>query len=263
MRRGMTQKDLAGDEITRNMLSKIENGAAYPSISSLLYLAERLEVSPAYFFDESEKTQSEIESMLCSYYNEGEYEKCITVGSALPATESGNILAQCYLNLAVSDFMKMKFKSARESLLLAKEQCESAADITDTVYNIVMCLLKLHDVAFDMGVDEISSETLPSYRAMTDNFYLFLLSNATSLENGTELSKNSLYGLHISARAEISAENYENAVEILKLASKKISDETPPALAYMIYDDLEGAALKTGNYKEAYEASTMKNNIEK
>lgn len=259
----MTQKDLAGDEITRNMLSRIENGAAYPSIGSLLYLSERLEVSPAYFFDESEKTQSEIESMLCSYYNEGEYEKCITAGSALPASESGNILAQCYLNIAVSDFMKMKYKSARESLLLAKEQCESAADITDTVYNIVMCLLKLHDVAFDMGVDEVSSETLPSYEAMASNFYMFLLSNADSLVNEDELSKNSLYGLHISARAEIAAGNFGNAVDILKIATKRVSAKTPPALAFMIYDDLESAALKTDNYKEAYEAARLKNTIAK
>ncbi len=262
-RRGMTQKELAGGEITRNMLSRIENGAAYPSISSLLYLAERLEVSPAYFFDESEKTQSEIESMLCSYYNEGEYEKCITAGTALPASESGNILAQCYLNIAVSDFMNMKFRSAREALLLAKEQCESAADITDTVYNIVMCLLNLHDVGFDLGVDEVSSATLPSYNAMASNFYMFLLSNADSCEDEDELSKNSLYGLHISARAEISAGNYKGAADILKIARSKISDKTPKALAFMIYDDLENVSLRTDDYREAYEAARLKGSIEK
>ena len=80
LQRGMTQRELAGEEITRNMLSRIENGAALPSIGSLLYLAERLEVSPAYFFDDSEKPQSEVESTLCSLYNEGEYEKCISAG---------------------------------------------------------------------------------------------------------------------------------------------------------------------------------------
>lgn len=263
IQRGMTQKELAGDEITRNMLSRIENGAAYPSISSLIYLADRLEVSPAYFFDESEKPQNEMESMLCSFYNEGEYEKCITAGSALPSTESGNILAQCYLNIAVSDFMQMKYKSARESLLLAKEQCESAADITDTVYNIVMCLLKFHDVAFDLGVDVLSSDTLPSYKAMASNFYMFLLSNADSCEDETELMKSSLYGLHISARSEISAGHYSVALDILKLAAARITEATPPALAYMIYEDLESAALKTENYKVAYESAHLKNSVSK
>ena len=47
MAAGLTQKELAGDRITRNMLSLIESGNASPSVSTLLYLAERLEVSPA------------------------------------------------------------------------------------------------------------------------------------------------------------------------------------------------------------------------
>ena len=35
----MTQAELAGDGITRNMLSKIENGTALPSLTTLLYFA--------------------------------------------------------------------------------------------------------------------------------------------------------------------------------------------------------------------------------
>lgn len=32
----MTQSQLAGDEITRNMLSRIENGAALPSLGTVM-----------------------------------------------------------------------------------------------------------------------------------------------------------------------------------------------------------------------------------
>ena len=52
LRRGMTQKELSGDRITRNMLSLIESGSASPSVSTLLYLAERLEVKNADLVDE-------------------------------------------------------------------------------------------------------------------------------------------------------------------------------------------------------------------
>ena len=45
--RGMSQKALAGEQITRNMLSQIENGQATPSMKTLQYLAERLDVSPS------------------------------------------------------------------------------------------------------------------------------------------------------------------------------------------------------------------------
>ena len=44
----MTQRELAGGEITRNMLSRIENGAAQPSMSTVRYIAERLNVSPGF-----------------------------------------------------------------------------------------------------------------------------------------------------------------------------------------------------------------------
>ena len=39
---GLTQKALCGDEITRNMLSQIENGSARPSMETMRFLAQRL-----------------------------------------------------------------------------------------------------------------------------------------------------------------------------------------------------------------------------
>ena len=39
---GLTQRQLCGGKITRNMLSQIENGSAKPSMDTLRYLAERL-----------------------------------------------------------------------------------------------------------------------------------------------------------------------------------------------------------------------------
>ncbi len=39
---GMSQRQLCGDQITRNMLSLIENGSAKPSMDTLVYLARRL-----------------------------------------------------------------------------------------------------------------------------------------------------------------------------------------------------------------------------
>ena len=48
--RGMTQAELAGESITRNMLSLIENGGASPSLQTIEYLADRLGISPASFF---------------------------------------------------------------------------------------------------------------------------------------------------------------------------------------------------------------------
>lgn len=50
---GMSQRQLCGDEITRNMLSLIENGSAKPSMKTLQYLAARLEKSVSFFLEDT------------------------------------------------------------------------------------------------------------------------------------------------------------------------------------------------------------------
>ena len=50
---GLSQRQLCGDVITRNMLSLIENGSARPSMDTLAYLAERLGKPMGYFWEES------------------------------------------------------------------------------------------------------------------------------------------------------------------------------------------------------------------
>ncbi len=49
---GLSQRQLCGDQLTRNMLSLIENGAAHPSMDTLLYLAGRLGKPVSFFLEE-------------------------------------------------------------------------------------------------------------------------------------------------------------------------------------------------------------------
>ena len=51
--KGLSQRQLCQDVITRNMLSQIENGTANPSLPTLEILAERLQKPLSYFFGES------------------------------------------------------------------------------------------------------------------------------------------------------------------------------------------------------------------
>lgn len=53
---GLSQRQLCGEEITRNMLSQIENGSARPSMDTLRYLAARLGKTVAYFLEEQAVT---------------------------------------------------------------------------------------------------------------------------------------------------------------------------------------------------------------
>lgn len=53
---GLSQRQLCGDVITRNMLSQIENGSARPSMDTLSYLASRLGKPVSFFLEEDAVT---------------------------------------------------------------------------------------------------------------------------------------------------------------------------------------------------------------
>lgn len=50
---GLSQRQLCGDTITRNMLSLIENGVSRPSMDTLKFLAARLGKSVSFFLEET------------------------------------------------------------------------------------------------------------------------------------------------------------------------------------------------------------------
>ncbi len=50
---GLSQRQLCGDVITRNMLSQIENGTARPSMDTLSYLSARLGKPVSFFLEEA------------------------------------------------------------------------------------------------------------------------------------------------------------------------------------------------------------------
>lgn len=56
LEKGLSQRELCGEEITRNMLSLIENGAARPSMDTLQYLAARLGKPVSWFLEENAVT---------------------------------------------------------------------------------------------------------------------------------------------------------------------------------------------------------------
>ena len=53
---GLSQRQLCGDKITRNMLSQIENGSARPSMDTLRYLAAQLGKPVGFFLEEQAVT---------------------------------------------------------------------------------------------------------------------------------------------------------------------------------------------------------------
>lgn len=69
---GLSQRQLCGDVITRNMLSLIENGSARPSMDTLAYLAERLGKPMSFFLGEKSANAACIEKARQAY-TQGRY----------------------------------------------------------------------------------------------------------------------------------------------------------------------------------------------
>ena len=75
MEAGLSQRQLCGEEITRNMLSLIENGSAKPSMKTLQYLASRLGQSVSFFLEETAvlSPNQEIMASARQLYDSGKY----------------------------------------------------------------------------------------------------------------------------------------------------------------------------------------------
>lgn len=60
---GLSQRQLCGGAITRNMLSQIESGKAGPSVATLQYLAQRLGKPVSYFLQEETAVSPNLQVM--------------------------------------------------------------------------------------------------------------------------------------------------------------------------------------------------------
>lgn len=77
---GLSQRQLCGDVITRNMLSQIENGSARPSMDTLVYLASQLNRPVAYFLDgEAGSPNASCMAKARASYAQGDYGQAMEI----------------------------------------------------------------------------------------------------------------------------------------------------------------------------------------
>lgn len=133
LQKKMTQKEVSGDFITRNMLSQIENGLASPSIKTIEYLAKKLERPVAYFMDamvdEDLNHDSQIFELdnLINRYLKNDWDGCIkgldkiienidTERTLVNLREVYLLMHLCLANKGFKLFHENKLKIAQEHL---------------------------------------------------------------------------------------------------------------------------------------------------
>lgn len=274
--RALTQTALCGDYITRNMLSQIENDLAVPSVSTLTYLAERLDVPIGYLLDEEQsffsyrKMQS-IEEIR-SLYADGNWQGCIDLCKQLGDfdDELALLLADCYLHEAKNALAELHLASAKHlldtCLRFTARTRYPHADIESEANGLCALidqLLTAPDAAGWQIVipegdrDKAELYTYLSLMQLIDNGKHEL---AAQLFDNLKLN-NLRFRKHIHARLAASAYNFQRACTLLgELVDEDASDPNPFFL-YKIYEDLESACRSISDYEGAYRAAIAKSHL--
>lgn len=273
--RGMTQKELVGEHITRNMLSKIENDSATPSVRTLEYLAGRLGVSAGYFmtdFSHSDGTSPDgLDEMRCAY-REGRYDDCIAL---LEASKTQGTTDEGYLLHTLSSIGAAHEAIARGDASAAREYAD-AADYynkqglyysagVDAEMSLILaeCALITDISEFEPNAKEyeraVRGVSFAGRYELARCEYLLksgdiegaekLLKNVTPSDDASALRLMYLEGLRLMYSGRQS-----EARDILYNAEKS----APPVMLPSVYAAIEQCCRELDDYKGAYKYATLR-----
>ena len=277
----MTQSELAGNVITRNMLSQIENGVAQPSLGTILHISQKLGVPAGYLLSEGEEefiyNKAKVMRDIRRAYSDKNFELCYEICNDSFEEfddEIELILTDCCIGSAEECIKGGKLYSARQLLDEALNHAANTIYSTVTQRNriyIMFHLLKTISPALDS--DEIDTEVgtgifNPSLFGDVFCKYIAILSGKHSeldadklLYNTGELSEqDKLFIAHIKARRCLISREYRKASTILR---SMMDGETVPSrlLLYICCGDMEKCCKEMEDYKGAYEFSNNKMEI--
>lgn len=143
LRKNMTQAELAGDTVTRNMLCLIERDNALPSLETLCYIANTLEIPAGMLFAEDERQEAfytKIQTVVKAkkLYSDEKYEECADVcRTEYFDDELIMLAAECELKIAEKSMKSFTLKSASEHLdtahALSKKTIYFSKDFEGTI----------------------------------------------------------------------------------------------------------------------------------
>lgn len=260
--RGLTQSDLVGEEITRNMLSRIESDKALPSLPTLLFLAERLGVSPGYLLEEERSLLEDKKALvlpkLKAAYQRGNYKEVIRLYERDLGTfddEIAYMLADACLHCGEELLHKGKMHSAEKTVK------DGLAFLESTVYasaHLKASLSLLAAILSSIQSPKYEVARLPyasfKQEAMLEDLYRYTLENKEPYSYGNEL-----YAEHANAKRMMSEGRYADALRALEaLEIKRSEKDFSVFVLFRIYGDLELCHKELRNYEAAYRYSAKR-----
>ena len=272
----MTQADLAGDRITRNMLSCIENGSANPSLSTIVYIAGRLGVPAGFLLaeqgDEMAYRKMSNLSNIKKAYTTGDVQSCRSLclsGCPEPDDEISLLLANCDAEIAAEEFWSGRLRSSCRFFDEALSYAEKTIYSTDAIEAEIRVYFRFMErISHTLYSDLLDEEKTLSVKInSTVSRYLDALD---ALDNGdatiaqdlieqlSQTSKNSFFEAHLQSKVLILEKNYKQAQKALLQLLQ--DDETPlnKIELYTVLGDLEVCCRESEDYKNAYRYASEK-----
>ena len=273
----MTQKDVVGTYITRNMLSKIENGSATPSVKTLEYLANTLGLPAGYFMSESagdELTPGEVASAR-ELFRKEEYEACVSVAGALDLDGGYRDEVLMLLSRAETALSRQAMVDGRyeDSIRLARQALEhndaslykSAALRTELLLLVARCTMELQG-DFEAALDEYQAAYQDQglgelYRLTMAEYYIGQgeyeearreMDNIARLSDETKPAY-----LMLQGRMDIEDSQFEKAAKQLELAEELAKSTGSSFFMSGLYAMLEQCYREMEDFKMAYHYASM------
>lgn len=273
--RGITQNELSGSTLTRNMISQIERGSALPSVPTIKHIANKLGVDAGYFLCDDDNLVKYLltaeRDKIRECYKSKDYKKCLELCKDYEEyndDELNLILCDCYSALAREYLSKGKLASAKKCF----EKSEHFSN------NSVYSSARNEANKFYIGViDSILNENFTSlvspleyvdmYRDFIDlclcvyivNLITAGIPDKAAAVYDTIKIKNQLYREYINAKLSMANYNFQRAKQLLlSIIENADKNKVPMPLVYMSINDLEICNKALSDYQGAYECANMK-----
>ncbi|MBQ8441623.1 MAG: helix-turn-helix transcriptional regulator [Clostridia bacterium] len=262
----MTQSELAGDHITRNMLSCIENGTAHPSLSTILYIAGRLNVPAGFLLaEEGDEIVYRKMSSLANIkraYEAGDYWGCRSLcvsGCPDPDDEICMLLADCDLGIAIEEFWQGKLRSACRFFDEALEYAEKTLYHTEHIEAQARIFFRyMRRISATLYSDVLDEEKELYIQAQTE--FSRYLSALEALDEGRDADAavflesaedESFFAKHIRICLWMENRKFAEAKELL-LDMLKSEEPLNEISLYTVLCELEICCRETDDFKGAY-----------
>ena len=272
----MTQADLTGDRITRNMLSCIENGSANPSLSTIVYIAGRLGVPAGFLLaeqgDEMAYRKMSNLSNIKKAYTTGDVQSCRSLclsGCPEPDDEISLLLANCDLGIAVDEFWSGKLRSSCRFFDEALSYAEKTIYSTDAIEAEIRVYFRyMERISHTLYSDLLDEEKALSVKSNTilsrylDALYAFDNADASVaqqlIDELTGSGENSFFKAHLQNKLLIADGNYKQAQKALQQLLQDSNLPLNKIELYTVLEDLEICCRENEDYKNAYRFASEK-----